>query len=131
MDCVFFCLNCIEAVRGSRHEETGPNYRRRVGQAGKKSLNKSHFQTQTFRFFFISFFVGWMQWECGLYSVNDGGWWRWWSRVLMVLLRKKKTSPQSQRWQFIHFSEVTHPAQTLKTLTLRIDGPKCSPQSLL
>lgn len=58
MDCVFLCLNCIQAVRGSRHEETGSNYRRRVGQAGKKPLNKSHFQTPTFGFFFLFFLCG-------------------------------------------------------------------------
>lgn len=54
MDCVSFCLNSIQAVRGSRHLETGSNYRGRDSQAGKKSLNKSHFQT--FRFVLLFFF---------------------------------------------------------------------------
>lgn len=83
MDCVSFCLNSIQAVRGSRHLETGSNYRGRASQAGKKSLHKSHFQTQTFRFFLFFFFRG------GAGVVGKG----WWmveitaSIVLLLLLR--------------------------------------------
>lgn len=71
MDCVSFCLNRIQAVRGSRHSETGSNYRGRASRAGEKSLNKSHFRTPTFRLFFFSSF-----WGSGSGSGGCG-----WSRV--------------------------------------------------
>lgn len=73
MDCVSFCLNSIQAVRGSRHLETGSNYRGRASQAGKKSLNKSHFQTQTFRFFLFFFFLG--VGAVSVAGVVGKGWW--------------------------------------------------------